>query len=174
MRLDGDQWQRRLHGFERSAFRLETLPQYLVPQESDELRRFLAGEEPPEGLRAGWCEKVAAHIAAGKVMQRVHVLTSPLSDYLRYEFAWGYALTVEAGEDIRILDLAERPDPGLPDEDFWLFDDRVVVRMLYEPDGTQIGRELVDDPDLDTYRRWKQLALDHSVPFTRYYAKLSE
>jgi hypothetical protein len=32
------------------------------------------------------------------------VVTSPLSDYLEYEFAWVYVFNARAGEDIRILD----------------------------------------------------------------------
>jgi hypothetical protein len=51
------------------------------------------------------------------------VLTSPLSEYLRYECEWGYLPNAAAGEDIRILDLAEKPRPdGLISEDFWLMD----------------------------------------------------
>jgi hypothetical protein len=53
-----------------------------------------------------------------------------------------------AGEDIRVLDLTEGPGTDLPDHDFWMFDDSTVVKLLYRPDGTQIGRELVEDPDI--------------------------
>lgn len=67
-----------------------------------------------------------------------------LTDYIRYEFEWGFVYNVEAGEDIRVLDLTDRPGPGLPDHDFWLFDDQSVVKMMYRPDGTQIARELTD------------------------------
>ena len=35
-------------------------------------------------------------------MQRVHVVSEPLTDYLRFEIT-GYRLNVEAGEDVRIL-----------------------------------------------------------------------
>jgi hypothetical protein len=51
---------------------------------------------------------------AGKVMQRVHLITEPPTDYLRFELAF-YRGSVLAGEDIRILpgDLAVGLDlPG--------------------------------------------------------------
>ena len=54
-------------------------------------------------------------VAAGKVFQRVHVVTEPLTDYLRYELGWSYPPNVEAGEDIRILSRAESgPLASLP------------------------------------------------------------
>ena len=43
--------------FERSAFRLETLPEYRVAGEWDEFARFLAGASRPAGLNAEWLEK---------------------------------------------------------------------------------------------------------------------
>lgn len=82
----------------------------------------------------------------GRWIGRVHILTRPLTEYLRYEFAV-YRHTVKAGEDVRILDLTRQPDPGLPSQDFWLFDESAVVRMDYRPDGTQVGRELLEDID---------------------------
>ncbi|MGH3739069.1 MAG: DUF6879 family protein [Micromonosporaceae bacterium] len=75
---------------------------------------------------------------------------------------------------MRILDLTDQPIPGLPDQDFWLFDESKVVRMDYESDGTQIGRELLEDADPAPYVAWKQLALAHAVPFAEYSARLRE
>ncbi|MGH3780722.1 MAG: hypothetical protein ACRDRO_08875 [Pseudonocardiaceae bacterium] len=43
---------------------------------------------------------------------------------------------------------------------------RQIVRMDYGPDGTQLGRELIEDVDPAPYVAWKQLALEHAEPFT--------
>nr|WP_262391612.1 DUF6879 family protein [Nocardiopsis sp. CNR-923] len=80
-------------------------------------------------------------------MRRVHTLTSPVGDHLRFQFEWGYAFSVQAGEEVNILDFATTSDPGLPQQDFWLFDDTHVVLMHYAADGTQTGRELLEDTD---------------------------
>ena len=98
-------------------------------------------------------------------------LRRPLSDYLRYDFVV-YAHTVQAGEDVRTLDLTDRADPGLPSVDFWLLDDTRVVRMDYDGNGRQLGREWLKDVDPAPFIAWKQLALDLSVPFRDYQAKL--
>ncbi|MBN1171070.1 MAG: hypothetical protein JXA67_02750 [Micromonosporaceae bacterium] len=170
MLLDGDAWREFFDAYERSAFRLETLPVYAVREEEDEFRRFLAGEKPPKDSYYPWLDRVRRFRATGRIIQRVHVVTRPLSDYLRYEFEWAYAFNVKAGEDIRILDLTDRQNPGLPDEDFWMFDESSIVRMMYRPDGTQIGRELLTNPDIDLYIRYRDIALAHAVSFEEYWA----
>ncbi|POM26232.1 hypothetical protein BTM25_06260 [Actinomadura rubteroloni] len=169
MRLAGDEWSRLLLGFDRSAFRLELHPVYSMAGEEEDYARFAAGEKAPPDLHYEWLDQVAERVRSGKVMQRVHVVRRPLSDYLRFEFEWGYAFNVRAGEDIRILDLTERPDPGLPGHDFWMFDDSTVVRMLYREDGTQIERDRVEAADLDAYRRYRDIALADAVPFQEYW-----
>ena len=172
MRLDGDAWRAFFDSYQRDAFRLETLPAYNMASEQAEYETFLATgvlhipEDNP------WLVRVRHFRATGRWISRVHVITCPLTDYLRYEFAV-YRHTVQAGEDVRILDLTDQVNPGLPQQDFWLFDDSAVVRMDYGADGTQLGRELLEDADPAPYVAWKRLALAHSQPFTAY-ARLHE
>jgi hypothetical protein len=169
VRLEGEAWSRYFRDFAASAFRLELRQVYTMPGEADELRRFRAGELPPADYHYGWLDTVAAARRAGKTMRRVRVVERPLTDYTQYEFAWGFAYNVEAGEGIRILDVTDRPAHGLPDHDFWLFDESTVVRLLYRPDGTQIGRELVESPDLGAYLGWRDAAWADAVPFRDYW-----
>jgi Family of unknown function (DUF6879) len=169
VRLEGEAWSSYFRDFTRSAFRLELCPVYTMPGEADELRRFEAGEKPPPGYHYGWLDTVPAARRAGKTISRVRVVRRPLTTYIRYEFEWGFVYNVKAGEDIRVLDLTDHPGPDLPDHDFWLFDETIVVKLLYRPDGTQIGRELVQDPDLDAYLRWRDAAWQAAVPFSDYW-----
>ena len=172
MRLEGDEWQRFFDDFQRSAWRLELHPVYVVPQEEATLTRWRAGERLSSDYWSPWMDHVAGHLKVGRSVGRVHVVRRPLSEYLRFEFEWYYQRHVKAGEDIRILDLTGKPDPGLPDHDFWLFDEARVVKMLYRPDGTQTGRELVENPNLDDYIGWRNIALAGAVPFADYGAGL--
>jgi hypothetical protein len=103
----------------------------------------------------------------GKAVSRVHVLRSPLTDYLRYELG-AYAGNITAGESIGIIDLAEQQVTGLPDHDFWLFDDRDVYRMHYTPEGKFVGAELLPGDRLAEYLGYRDLARAHAVPFTSY------
>ncbi|MGH3776399.1 MAG: DUF6879 family protein [Pseudonocardiaceae bacterium] len=158
MRLEGDRWRTFFDSYQREAFRLETLRSYGVAKEQEGYERFLATGKLDISDDDPWLVRVRHFRHTGRWIGRVHVIRRPLTDYLRYEFAV-YRRNVEAGEDVRILDLTDRPDPGLPALDFWLFDDTAVVRMDYDPAGLQLGRELLEGVDLAPYVAWKRLAL---------------
>lgn len=166
--LDGDAWQAYFRGFKRSAFRLEVHQTYTMPAEADTVRDFLAGAEKPEGFNAAWHQTIRGHVAAGRTMTRAKIVRRPLTPYSRYLFAWCIPGNVAAGEDYRIVEVTDRPNPGLPEQDFWLFDESTVVHLNYRPDGTQIDRELIQDPDISRYLAWRDLALESAVPFSAY------
>jgi hypothetical protein len=108
--------------FTHSAFRLETLPQYLVQSEAEEFANFLKGEPVPSTVETSpWFRQMAAGTKAGKRWHRVHTVERPLSDYLRYEIE-GYRDCVLCGDDVRIADLGGHPELRAFTEDFWLFD----------------------------------------------------
>ena len=174
MRLEDDAWQSYFEtAFEREAFRLETRPVYRMQREDEDFRRFLA--DGPAGVRADpvWIRKVQRYRRSGRWIGRVHVVRRPLTDYLRYEFEF-YRHSWRAGEDIRILDLTESANPGVPEHDFYLFDEARVVRMDYTADGIQLGRELLEDVDPAPYVQWKRNALEHATPLDRYWATLRD
>jgi hypothetical protein len=133
--------------FEHSVFRLETLQAYQGSRERELLADFLAGKpRPTDQLKADWTAMIAANARAGKAVQRVHVVTEPLTDYLRFELTWGYEPNAEAGEDIRIAPVRDAWPRELPQHDYWLFDAAQLYDMHYEPDGTWLGIEHVTDP----------------------------
>lgn len=165
--LVADSWRQRWQTFRESAFRLETLPEYVVAAERGLLDRFRAGEPMPAGYNSEWHERLRSYRRSGRIVQRVRVVTRPLTDYQRRQFAWAYPDNVAAGEDIRVLDLTGGAGPELPAQDFWAFDDSTVVLMHYQ-DGVQIGRELLVGVDPREYLDVKELALAHSVPFQDY------
>ncbi|UCM88060.1 DUF6879 family protein [Streptomyces marincola] len=166
--LGAEEFGRLFETFERAAFRLETLAVYDVEEEREEIARFLAGEDMgPEWDDNPWVRSMTSR---GKTVSRVHVLRSPLTDYLRYELA-AYPGNERAGESIGIVDLAEREVSGLPDHDFWLFDDRDVYRMHYTPGGRFVGCELLPADRLSEYQTYRERALAHAVPFAAYWER---
>ncbi|MFF5501303.1 DUF6879 family protein [Streptomyces roseolus] len=162
MLLDGEAWADKFKTFQTEAWRLETLPQYLVPQEAEEFAAFRVGARFPGPYEDAWTAMVRT-----RNVGRVHIVTRPLTDYLRFEFERYYQHQAPAGEDIRILDVTDRPNP-LPDvHDFWMFDRSTVVLMKYEADGTQIERELYEG-DPAPFVEWQRIAIAESVPFLEY------
>ncbi|MGW4891258.1 DUF6879 family protein [Kitasatospora sp. NPDC004240] len=165
--LKGEDFSRLFETFERTAFRLETLAVYDVDEEREEFEDFLAGKGlPPECSDNPW---VRSMTDLGKQVGRVHVLRSPLSDYLRYELA-AYPGNITAGESIGIIDTAQQTVAGLPDHDFWMFDDTRVYRMHYTDTGQFIGAELLPDDRLNEYLRYRDIAQAHAAPFGEYQA----
>lgn len=164
----------RFEQFRYSVFRLETLQSYGNSGEDPALEAFQAGH--PHLVTPGkqrWTAMIRANAHAGRTLQRVHVVTEPISDYLRFELTWGYGPNVEAGEDIRIIPVAEGdPWPAdLPHRDYWLFDARELYDMHYESDGTWLGTEPVTDPDRIVQAcTWRDAALFHAVPWSEYVA----
>jgi hypothetical protein len=168
--LPEDQVDAIFDGFHRSAFRLETLDHYQVGSDGGDVLRYLAGEpEPDPERKEPWLEVLRAERTAGKLRHRVHVLRTPLSDYLRYECEWGYLPNAEAGEQIHILDLSERElSTDLETlEDFWLMDDETVLRMHYDERGAYLGASLAED--VVPYRRTRDAALAASEDFSTWW-----
>jgi hypothetical protein len=166
--LSDGEWREVFDAFQRTAWRFEAQPTYTMPREAASIARFLRGEEKPAEHNARWHGRVRAYREAGKRVERVRVVRRPLTDYQRYQFSWSIPGNIEAGEEIRVLDVTEN-DYGLPvtGQDWWMFDDSTVVHLNYRPDGTQIGREVFEG-DPEPYRRWKRIAIAASVPFPEY------
>lgn len=162
--------------FQHAAFRMETLPRYTVDSETERLRRYLAGEplEIEAAIRE-WLEFMAEEIRAGKRWHKVHILRAPLSEYLRFECEWGYAVSTQYGQEVYILDESERARPAdIPDEDFWLFDDDAVARLHYDGEGRFLGAELADAADVPRYRDYRDLAVRAAEPFASWWARHPE
>jgi Family of unknown function (DUF6879) len=161
--------------FTRCVFRLEALDWYDAPNEHEPYARFLAGEPTDWAWREPWKRIVRQHRASGRIMQRVHVVSEPVSDYIRFELLRVYPANVEAGEEVRILSraIAERlsMDLGL-DGDFWLFDRALAARLIYDASGGVSRVEMERDPGEILWLAYmRDLALFYSIPLAQYVAE---
>lgn len=155
------------------AFRLEALPAYAVPVESAGLRAYLAGE-PFEKSKAGeaFNEYVRSQVQAGVDWRRVRKVRGPLTEYERWECEWGYVVSERFGHHTFVLDLAETLSaPDLPDYDWWMFDERVVLRFHYDQHGAFLGADPLDGADqVAAHIAYRDAALAAAVPFPHYWA----
>jgi hypothetical protein len=167
--LSGEAFGDLLTGLQRTAFRLEALPQYLVDSETEAFTAFKRGElllpsRSPD--QASWESMIRRFTDAGRVFQRVHVLPEAMTAYLRFEIEWGYAYTQAAGERISFL------PPSAPEsirrsatEDFWLFDDRILVYLIYNGEGRFLRLEKEgDDKCLADALQLRDALLQHAIP----------
>jgi hypothetical protein len=108
-----------------------------------------------------WLDMLRDAGAAGQRFARVRVVTLPLTDYSRFG-VWCAQFTNEAGEDIRYLPRDQAAE--LPGHDYWLFDSRLLVKMLYREDDSFIGGELIDDPAVVVqHNYWRDAAWHQAV-----------
>lgn len=123
--------------FKESAFRLETLPEYNVPDETEAREYFHANGALPEGHNEEWLKLINKNVSAGKTMKRLRLLTIPFTEYEQFEMA-AYKGNIAAGEQIRFL----KNKKLKPVQDFWAFDNTWIARMLYDDCGAWLGAEV--------------------------------
>jgi hypothetical protein len=155
-----------LQSFRQSAFRLETLAHYTVPQEEEWFAEWRQTGKLPELTPDNdpWLRMVRNHCAAGKRMQRARVVSSPLTDYERFELAL-FPPSAAAGEDIRVI----QRTTVVQSVDFWLFDESTAVMLRYD----EIGRfQGVEDGIASTCCQQRDRVLAQSIPLEEYLATL--
>jgi hypothetical protein len=151
--------------FECEAFRLETLDHYVAENEREPLERFRSGLPQDPVWREPWMTKVAQIRGRGAAIGRVHVVSEPLSEYVVFELTCAYPANVAAGEDIRILPRSVATRLCVPNEDFWLFDERRSGLMAYDDVGRWLHVEMTEDVEtIRRHARLRDVARAEAVP----------
>jgi hypothetical protein len=173
--LAGGDLERCFEVFKVSAFRLETLRTYAVPDRDERLRAFRLGLPWPRRADP-WLCRLTDTPAAGKSWHRIRVLGRPLSEYECAQLI-GYREAAEAGEVIRITDRSLHPELAVLARDFWLFDAgtaRPFAALLsYDHAGSYLGAEMTAEPAVVmACGTARDLARRDSVPLGDYMARL--
>lgn len=106
---------------------------------------------------------VRAATAEGRLFSRVRVVSFPLTDYTRFAM-WVARYTREAGDDIRYIARDQADAVGLPGHDFWLFDSRKLVMMIFGEDDRFVGAEVIEDPSVIVeHNYWRDAARHHAL-----------
>ncbi|MFF2187269.1 DUF6879 family protein [Streptomyces sp. NPDC058155] len=131
-------------GFEHTAWRLETRRSYAADECTEDYRQFLAGVAPPRDTDGPWFVNAREQTGQGKRIERVRLVDVPPSDGQRYLMATTPD-NLAAGEDIRFMLRPDATRYGLPADDFWLFDSRVLARFNWDDASRRM--ELSTDPE---------------------------
>lgn len=106
----------------------------------------------------------------GRLFSRVRVVSSPLTDYVRFGM-WVAGFTREAGDDIRYLTRGHAGD--LPQYDYWLFDSRKLVKMHFGDDDRFVGAEVIEDPAaIVEHNYWRDAARHRAAIRDEFVARL--
>lgn len=108
-----------------------------------------------------WLSLIRAATAEGRRFARVRVVSLPLTEYSRFG-VYCSQYTNEAGEDIRYLARDQAHD--LPDNDYWLFDSRNLVKMHFDKEENFLGGEIIEDPaEIVQHNYWRDAARHKAV-----------
>jgi hypothetical protein len=163
-----------MEDFERVAeastdrFRLETLPTYLVPEEEEEFGAWKRGcRTLPAVDESPWLQHIRDTTEQGVTWSRIRVLDYPLTDYSTYELH-GYQGNAAAGEHIFVADRSWSEELTDLHDDFWVFDHKIVIRMVYDAAGHFIRPEPV--AKVHPYLTVRSIAARHAVPLATFLA----
>lgn len=123
-----------LRTFERTSVHLETRDAYGTAIELPHMAKWVAGESDDLAWLQDWCTTLRQHVAAGKSVRRARIVSEPLSDYQRWSYSIAHPM-VAAGEDIRWVPRKLVSSVAIPGNDFYLFDDRLAVFLIYTGNG---------------------------------------
>lgn len=149
--------------FQKTAFRLEALPQYLVDDEKDAFAQFQQDGSLPKEPMSDWSHLVDANVKNGKTMKRLRLISDKLTPYEQFELQ--IYSGIEYGEDIRLNARHIYAKDYL--YDFWFFDDEYISQINYESDGTFIGFDtrIATDEEKLAYKYWLDV-FEKSTPLT--------
>lgn len=131
----------------REALHLEMRDSYGTEAELPHLAQWAAGEPDDLGWLKPWCALVREATAAGKAFRRARVVSEPLSDYQRWAYSTA-GVMVDAGEDIRWVPRSLVSELMFPGNDFWLFDDELLVFLVFAGNGLVTDRPAATDRGL--------------------------
>jgi hypothetical protein len=154
--------------------RVQTLDYYGVSSDDEDYRRYLSGEPAPAAAgKQEWLNRLRTDTAAGRLRRNVHIVRSPLTPYLRYQFEWCYVPNSAAGQNIRVLDVMETPAaaPLLKVGDLAVVERCHIARLCYDPDGSYQGAVAVGDDAAVSYLALAEVAWRLATPFTTWWAE---
>ncbi|MGY3681537.1 DUF6879 family protein [Streptomyces sp. TE33382] len=164
--VDQATFRRLFETFKHTAWRLETRHGYASDRQDPDFQTFLATGSSPCDPTESWFVNIRVQTDAGKQVGRVRIADNPptmeqlfLLDYARHNAA--------VGEDIRYL---WREDAvGLPAEDFWIFDSRLVALLHFDDEDKLLNIELITEPaEVVRYAVTRDAAMHHAVPFGQF------
>jgi hypothetical protein len=166
--ISESEFERLLTSFEREAIHLEMRDAYGTAVELPYMAKWAAGEPDDLAWLGDWCENLRQHVKAGRSVRRVRIVSEPLSDYQR----WSHSIAdpmVEAGEDIRWVPRRRVSSLAMPGNDFYLFDDRLAVFLIYAGSGLAVDRVAsTEAADLQLCRSAFEAAWQLAIPHRDY------
>lgn len=166
--ITDDEFDDLLRNFTDSSVHLETRDAYGTAVELPYMAKWAAGEHDDLSWLDDWCTTLKEHTGAGKIVHRARIVSEPLSDYQR----WSYSIAqpmVDAGEDIRWVPRRAVSSVAIPGNDFYLFDNELVVFLIYAGNGLGVDKVTsTDQHDIELCRTAFENIWKYAIPHRDY------
>lgn len=167
-----EEFGRLFETFEHSAWHLETRRGYASDREDPGFAEFQRTGHARMDLDSDWCENIRRQTSSGRYVGRVRIVDAPptegqlfLLDYARCNAA--------TGEDARNIWREDAQRAHLPDEDFWVFDSRLVAVLRFDAQDTFRDVEVITEPaEVLRYCQVRDAAVRHAIPYDKFAAQL--
>lgn len=153
--------------------RIQMRDSYAVPSDDEDFAGYLNGVPAPKSpYREPFFQQLRDERAKGMVWRNLTVVNGPLTDYQRYGFEWVCPYSAEAGQEIRVLDIAEQTAAAALCSlgDFWVVEGEYVVLVRYDQDGHHLGEVAVENQTAHGYIAAAEMAWQLATPFTEWWA----
>ncbi|HZX06811.1 DUF6879 family protein [Kribbella sp.] len=152
--------------FKRSSVHLETRDAYGTEVELPHMAKWKRDEPDDFEWLQEWCTALGEHVAAGRTVRRVKIVSEPLSEYQRWVYTV-FTPIAAAGEDVRWVPRRQVSELCIPGNDYYLLDDERVVFLHYAGSGMNTAFTTTTDPAVvemcrEAFERVWLLATPHS------------
>ncbi|MBT2411074.1 hypothetical protein J7I94_10940 [Streptomyces sp. ISL-12] len=161
--------------FEHTAWRLETRRRYASDEAGDRWKGFIETGSVVEDWPAGapvrsFRDTIREQTGLGKRVERVRIVDQPPTTGQRYLLD-GARWNIASGEDIRNMWRVDADRLRLPDEDFWLFDSRLIALLRFDYDDQLTHVDLITEPaEVVRCSMIRDAAWHYAVPWEEFTA----
>lgn len=172
--IDKAEFARLFRDFEYSAWHLETRRGYASDRDEAFQQFLTTGVVAWEGdMDSDWHRTVKRQTGAGKSVGRVRVVDNPPTDGQRYLLGYA-ACNVATGETAGCLWRTDAQRINLLEEDFWIFDSRLVVVLHFSDADELLYYETKTEPaEVVRYSVARDAATRHAVPYDYFAAQVA-
>ncbi|MFF3517391.1 DUF6879 family protein [Streptomyces sp. NPDC002573] len=165
-----DAFGKLFENFRHTARRIESRRRYASDEADETYAQFVRGEQPAWDMDTAWCRTIRNQVAQGARIERVRIVDRPATVGQRYLLAYAEKNSA-LGEKIHSLWRGDAERLHLPQADFWVFDSRLVARLIFDEADNLTGAELITEPAaVNRYLQAWDAAWHYAVPYEQFAA----
>jgi hypothetical protein len=153
---------------EKEIFRIQLLTEY-PDSEKAAYDEYKKGNVIKSANVDSNIEFISRKVKNGVKMVNLLVVDIPLSTYTKFSIETTYIYLANAGYETFLVERSKVADIVKNTKDFWLFDNKKVLPMLYDIDGHVIGAlKPITDEKVGGYVKIKEKVLPMALPLTEF------